>query len=118
MRGYHLGRVNTVKSCGEMTRRRAPTIAAPGADAGPERPTEPPDSSDGEAAWNQIQWAQTSRRVGECPTAAFLKGYRTPWTPADTNRARGSDGRRPRSPIRLEGGNRGEVRDGAGVGLW
>jgi transposase len=48
-------------------------------------------------------------------TAESLKGYRTPRAPAGTNRARGSEGRRPRRPIRLEGGNRGEVRGGAGL---
>src|SRR5271166_4791086 len=42
-------------------------------------------------------------------TAAFVKGYRTPWTPGGTDRTRGSDGRRPWRPIRLEGGNRSHL---------
>ena len=67
--------------------------------------------------WNASGWRF---RVGDdlSGMSGILKGYRTPRTPADTNGARGSDGRRPRSPIRLEGGNRWKVRDGGGVGLW
>jgi len=42
-------------------------------------------------------------------TAGIVKGYRTPWTPAGTDRARGSDGRRPGRPIRLEGRNRSRL---------
>jgi hypothetical protein len=36
----------------------------------------------------------------------------------NTDRATSPDGRRPERPIRLEGGNRGEVRDAAVAGLW
>jgi hypothetical protein len=68
-------------------------------------------------AFREIADASLKETAGKWrdTTAAPLKGYRTPRTPADTNRARGSDGRRPRSPIRLEGGNHGKDRDGAGA---
>jgi hypothetical protein len=40
-------------------------------------------------------------RVARRRQSAFVKGYRTPWTPADTDRARRWEGRRPARPITL-----------------
>ena len=52
------------------------------------------------------------------PTAGIVKGYRMSWAHADTDRTKRPGGMRPGHPIRLEGGNRGEVRDDAEAGLW